>query len=53
MPSLKQTNGRGEPAGIAGYVVGFDMAPYSRDTNVQAGDLHFGAVPRDAFTGNL
>jgi len=53
MPSLYQTNGRGEPAGVAGYVIGVDMAQYSRDLGVQAGDLHFGGVPPASYTGNL
>jgi len=53
MPSLYQTNGRGEPAGIPGYVVGLDMAQYSRDTAVKAGSMHFGGVPSGSYTGNL
>ena len=53
MPSLMQVNGRGAPAGVTSYTVGFDMAPYSRDLGVQAGNLHFGGVPVGAYTGNL
>lgn len=53
MPSLQQVNGRGAPAGVISYVVGFDMAKYHRDTGVTAGSMHFGAVPSGSYTGNL
>lgn len=48
-----QVNGRGAPAGVTSYVVGVDMAPFNRDSNIQAGDLHMGGVPVGTYTGNL
>jgi hypothetical protein len=52
-PSLQQVGGAGAPAGVASFVVGFDIAKYNRNTGVQAGTMHFGGVSADQYTGNL
>jgi hypothetical protein len=50
---MLETINTGAPNNATSITIGFDIAPYSRDTGNLAGTIDWGGAPSSAYTGNL
>ena len=50
---MLEVTGGGQPNNATYFTVGLDIATYSRNTDDQAGTMHWGGAPDGTYQGDL